>query len=183
MGSETSTLHLDDRTFRLFLHDVHHAYLLLRRAFLHFPPTVIFLRSRWNPCHSPAMTISTNHHTFNLIRQLLLLTLTSRLPSDQEEDNDMFELAKGPQPLAHLAPQAKFPSPFRRVPAPDASALPMPSTMPTKSPILSSRTYSSISSLYQSNLGRTRNWLIAAPLALDPLWPHLDPGRMSTLSV
>ena len=49
----------------------------------------------------------------------------------------MFELAKGPQPLAHLAPQAKFPSPFRRVPAPDASALPMPSTMPTKSPIRS----------------------------------------------
>ena len=85
---------------------------------------------RWNQCLSPAMMTSTNHRHLNLSRQLLLLL------ADQEEDNELFGLATG-QPLPRLVPQAKFSTPVRHVPAPDASDLPMPSTMPTKSPLRS----------------------------------------------
>ena len=34
-------MHLNSRSFRYFLHDVHHAYLLLHRALQTLPPTSI----------------------------------------------------------------------------------------------------------------------------------------------
>ena len=133
MGSETSTPQLDARAFRLFLHDVHHAYLLLHRAFLQLPPKNIpTLEPMPLPCHED----------LNQPPHLQPFTATSPphsdidIPSDQEEGNDLFELATD-QPLPHLAPQAKFPSPVRHVPEPDASDLPMLLTMPTKSPVRS----------------------------------------------
>ena len=36
-----SVMHLNSRSFRYFLHDVHHAYLLLHRALQTLPPTAI----------------------------------------------------------------------------------------------------------------------------------------------
>ena len=52
MASDSSAPRLDDRTFRLFLQDVHHAYLLLHRAFLQLPPALIpDLEPMPHPCH------------------------------------------------------------------------------------------------------------------------------------
>ena len=52
MASDSSNPRLDERTFRLFLRDLHHAYLLLHRAFLQLPPTMIpDLEPMPHPCH------------------------------------------------------------------------------------------------------------------------------------
>ena len=128
-------MQLDDRTFRLFRHDVHHAYLLLHQAFLQLPPIqLLTLEPMPLPCHEdlnqPPPLEPYTASTPPLQSEI-------EVPSDhEEEDNKIFMLATDQQ-LPHLAPQAKFPSPVRHVPAPDATELPMPSTIPSKSPLRS----------------------------------------------
>ena len=99
MGSESSTPQLDDCTFRLFLHDAHHAYLLLHRAFLQIPPTLIpNLESMPHPCHD------------DLQQPPGLQPFETTSPNQPDIDH-LFRLATD-QSLPHLAPSAKFPSPF-----------------------------------------------------------------------
>ena len=57
-------------------------------------------------------------------------------PSDEEADNDLFNLVAD-QDLPHRAASAKVPPPVRHLAAPDASDLPLPSSGFSTSPIRS----------------------------------------------
>ena len=136
MGSETSTPRLDDRTFRHFLRDVHHAYLLLHRALQQIPPTMIpILEPMPLPCLDD----------LNQPEPLIPVTIPSpdpsptasdiRVPSNNEdEDNVMFRMVAD-QDLPHRAASAKVPPPVRHLMAPAPSDLPLPSSGLSKSPL------------------------------------------------
>ena len=135
MGSETSTPRLDDRTFRHFLHDVHHTYLLLHRAFQQIPPAMI---PNLEPMPLPCLD------ELNQPEPLIPVTIPSpdlsptaselRVPSDnEEEDNELFRTVAD-QDLPHRAASTKVPPPVRHLMAPAPSDLPLPSTGLSKSP-------------------------------------------------
>ena len=135
MGSESSTpflrMQLDDRTFRLFPHDVHHAYLLLHRAFLQLPPTIFpTLEPMPLPCH---MMISTNHHPLNLIRHLLLPSPKSK--SHRTKKKRTTKCLCSPRTNSSHILLLRPSSPVQFVMYLDR--MPPTSTMPFKSPIWS----------------------------------------------
>lgn len=136
MGSEFTvpedrppTPRLNDCTFAAFLHDVHHAYLLLHRALKSIPPTVI---PDLEPMPGPCLD------DMDQPDPLRPVTISSPVPSptDEEAENDMFNLVAG-QDLPHRVASAKVPPPVRHLAAPDPSDLPLASTGLSKSPIRS----------------------------------------------
>ena len=105
MGSEFTTPieptlspRLNNGTFRAFVHDTHHAYLLLHRAFQSIPPTVI-------PNMVPASP--TGHGDLDqpdYLRPAFLPDARDILPSptDEDEENEIFKTVTG-QDLYHIA--------------------------------------------------------------------------------
>lgn len=136
MGSETSTPRLDDRTFRHCLHDVHHAYLLLHRAFQQIPPTTI---PNLEPMPVPCLD------DLNQPEPLMPVTIPSpdpsptdiRVPSDNEEDDNELFRTVADQDLPYRAASAKVPPLVRHLMAPAPDAVPLPSTGLSKSPLRS----------------------------------------------
>ena len=94
---------LNDGTFRAFLHDTHHAYLLLHRAFQGIPPTVI-----------PDMVPTPHPGPEELDQPDYLRPTSSPVPSptDEDEENEIFKLATGQEPPHRMA-TAKVPPPVR----------------------------------------------------------------------
>ena len=118
---------LNDGTFPAFLHDTHHAYLLLHRAFQSIPPTVI-----------PDM-VPTPHPGPEELDQPDYLRPTSSpvpFPTDEDEENEIFKLATS-QDLPHRMATAKVPPPVRHFAAPDAVDVPIPNSTLSKSPLRS----------------------------------------------
>ena len=115
---------LNDGTFRAFLHDVHHAYLLLHRAFRLIPPTVI-----------PDLVPMPHPGLEELDQPDALQPTSSPVPSptDEEAENEMFRLATD-QELPHRMATAKVPPPVRHLAAPDARDVPIPPSTRSKSP-------------------------------------------------
>ena len=113
---------LNDGTFAAFLHDVHHADLLLHRALKSIAPTVI-------PDLEPMPD------EMDQPDPLRPVTISSPVPSptDEEAENDMFNLVAD-KDLPHRVASAKVPPPVRHLAAPDASDLPLPSSSLSKSP-------------------------------------------------
>ena len=130
MGSESSTpfprMQLDARTFRLFLHDVHHAYLLLHRACLQLPPTVFpTLEPMPLPCH------------VNLSQQLLPLNPTSRSPRTKKKRTTKCLFSPRTNSFHILLHRPSSPVQFVMYLHRTPRELPMPSAMPSKSPLRS----------------------------------------------
>ena len=90
---------LNDGTFTSFLHDVHHAYLLLHRAFQSIPPTVI---PDLGPMPHPGLEEPDQPDP--------LRPTSSPVPSptDEDNENEMFNLATG-QDLPHRVAWPKSP--------------------------------------------------------------------------
>lgn len=134
-------LHLNSRQYRLFLHDVHHAYLLLHRALRTIPPTMI---PDLEPMPHPSQGIPDQH-----------AALLPDGPLDQAHDDDSpvpspspVEVQESPtdelfnavmaQPtdeemsedLPDEQPPTIVPNPVRHVSAPDPAELPLPKTQP-----------------------------------------------------
>ena len=127
MASDCSMPRLGDRTFRLLLHDLHHAYLLLHRAFLQLPPTLIpDLEPMPHPCHEDL------HQPAGLqpYDSAPPDSADIEIPSDTETDKELFQIATD-KPLPHRAPRAKFPSPVWHLPAPEEGHIPLPSSLQT----------------------------------------------------
>ena len=115
MVSDSSTPRLDDRTFRLFLHDLHHACLLLHRAFLQLPPTMI--PDLEEPMPHPSHEDLHQPPGFQPYDRQQPDNIDIDIPTDTEAEEELFQLAAD-QPLPHRAPTVKFPSPVRHLPAP-----------------------------------------------------------------
>ena len=127
MASDSPTPRLDDRTFRLFLNDLHHAYLLLHRAFLQLPPARISnLEPMPHPCHEDL------HQPAGLqpYDPAPPDSVDIKIPTDTEAEEELFQIATD-QPLPHRAPSANFPSPVRHLPAPEEDHIPLPSNLQT----------------------------------------------------
>ena len=139
------TSRVDDYTFQAFLHDVHHAYLLLHRAFQIIPPTIV-----------PDLELMPRPglEELNQPEHMAPLTLSSPAPSPtasevralsaekEEEDNEIFRLVAD-QDLPHRVATAKVPPPVRRVSAPDLPAPGLsqpPPSAPPKAPRRRTRT-------------------------------------------
>ena len=129
MASDSSTPRLDDRTFRLFLHDLHHAYLLLHRAFLQLPPTLI---PNLEPM-PPSLKCHEDLHQpagFQPYDPAPPDNADIEIPTDTDAEGELFQIAAD-QPLPHRAPSAKFPSPVRHLPAPEEDHIPLPPNLQT----------------------------------------------------
>ena len=121
---------MNDGTFRAFVHDTHHAYLLLHRAFQSIPPTVI-------PDMVPAPPPGPGE-----LDQPDYLRPTSSwsepVPSmDEDEENDLFKAVTG-HDLSHRMANAELPQPVRHLAAPDADDVPIPHSALSKSPLRAS---------------------------------------------
>ena len=126
MASGSSTPRLDDRTFRLFLHDLHHAFLLLHRAFLQLPPTLI-------PDLEPLPHDLHQLAGFQPCDPQQPDNVDIEISTDTDAEEERFQLAAD-QPLPHHAPRAKFPSPVRHLPAPEEGHIPLPWNLQTRTP-------------------------------------------------
>ena len=131
MGSEFTTPadrtlspRLNDGTFRAFVHDTHHAYLLLHRAFQSIPPTVI-------PDIVPASP--TGHGDLDQ-PDYLRPTHSPLLSMDEDEENEVFKTLTD-QDLPHRMANSKLPQPVRHFAAPDAMDVPIPNSAMSKSPL------------------------------------------------
>ena len=131
MGSEFTTPadrtlspRLNDGTFRAFVHDTHHAYLLLHRAFQSIPPTVI-------PDIVPASP--TGHGDLDQ-PDYLRLAHSPLLSMDEDEENDVFKTLTD-QDLPHRMANSKLPQPVGRCVAPEAMDVPIPNSAMSKSPL------------------------------------------------
>ena len=134
MGSEFTTPaertlspRLNNGTFRAFVHDTHHAYLLLHQAFQSIPPTVI-------PDMVPAPPPGPGE-----LDQPDYLRPTSSwsepVPSmDEDEENEIFKVVTG-HDLPHRMANAKVPPPVRHFAAPEAEDVPIPNSTLSKSPL------------------------------------------------
>ena len=131
------TSRVDDYTFQAFLHDVHHAYLLLHRALQSIPPTMV---PDLEPMPGPCLDEMNQHDPLRPVTISSPVPSPSasevRAPTDEEEENYMFNLVAD-QDLPHRVASAKVPPPVRHLEAPAPSDLPLPSTGLSKSPIRS----------------------------------------------
>ena len=118
---------LNDGAFRAFLHDAHHAYLLLHRAFQHIPPTII-------PDLVP-MPLSGQGES-EQPEPLRPIPSPVPSPTDEDEENEIFRMATD-QDLPHRVARAKVPPPIRHFAAPDAMDVPIPLATVSKPPFRS----------------------------------------------
>ena len=123
---------LNNGTFRAFVHDTHHAYLLLHRAFHSLPPTVI-------PNIVPASP--SGHGELDqpdYLRPASLPDARDILPSpspmNEDDENELFKTTTG-QDLPHRMANANLPPPVRHCPAPAAWEVPIPNSALSKSPL------------------------------------------------
>ena len=123
---------LNDGTFRAFIHDTHHAYLLLHRAFQGLPPTVI-------PNIVPASPLGHGApDQQDHLRPASLPDARDMVPSPSSfiEDDDE-ELV--PTTMGHDLPPRKvhcpLPQPVRHRTAPAAEEVPIPKSTLSKSPL------------------------------------------------
>ena len=120
MGSEFTTPadrtlspRLNNGTFRAFVHDTHHAYLLLHRAFQSIPPTVIL---------NMVPAFPSGHGELDqpdYLRPTSLPDVHDILPSptDEDDENEIFKVVTG-QHLPHRMATANLPPPVRHFAAP-----------------------------------------------------------------
>ena len=114
---------LNDGTFRAFIHDVHHAYLLLHRAFQGLPPTVIPNIVPASPLGHSALDQSDH------LRPASLPDAQDIVPSPSPPmDDDDVELV--PTTLGYDLP----PYPVRHRTAPAEEEVPIPKSALSKSP-------------------------------------------------
>ena len=131
MDSELSP-RLNNGTFRAFVHDAHHAYLLLHRAFQSLPPTVI-------PNIVPASP--PGHEELDqpdYLRPASLPDARDIVPSpssmNEDEENDLYKQVTG-QDKPHHTTKVNLPPPVRHCRAPDAGDVPLPHPALPKSPL------------------------------------------------
>ena len=123
---------LNNGTFRAFVHDTHHAYLLLHRAFQSLPPTVI-------PNIVPASP--PGHEELDqpdYLRPASLPDARDIVPSpssmNEDEEKDLYKTVTG-QDQPHHKTKVNLPPPVRHCQAPDAGDVPIPHSALSKSPL------------------------------------------------
>ena len=123
---------LNNGTFRAFVHDTHHAYLLLHRAFQSLPPTVI-------PNIVPASP--PGHGELDqpdYLRPASLPDARDILPSpssmNEDDEKELFKTTTDQNPPPRMA-KTNLPPPVRHCPAPAAWEVPIPNSALSKSPL------------------------------------------------
>ena len=123
---------LNNGTFRAFVHDTHHAYLLLHRAFQSLPPTVI-------PNIVPASP--TGHGELDQPDYLRPASLPdaqdivpSPSPLNEAEEHEPVPTTPGHDLPPHIT-RANLPPPVRHCQAPAAWEVPIPDSALSKSPL------------------------------------------------
>ena len=123
---------LNDGTFRAFIHDTHHAYLLLHRAFQSLPPTVI-------PNIVPASPLGHGElDQQDYLRPASLPDARDMVPSpssfiaDDGEEPDPTTMGQDIPPRKVHCP---LPQPVRHCTAPAAEEVPIPNSTLSKSPL------------------------------------------------
>ena len=122
---------LNDGTFRAFIHDTHHAYLLLHRAFQSLPPTVI-------PNIVPASPLGPGElDQPDYLRPASLPDARDMVPSPssliEDDDKELFPTTAG-QDLPPRKVKGPLPQPVRHCKAPAAWEVPIPNSTLSKSP-------------------------------------------------
>ena len=122
---------LNNGTFRAFVHDTHHAYLLLHRAFQSLPPTVI-------PNIVPASP--SGHGELDqpdYLRPASLPDARDIVPSpssmNEDVEKELFKTTTGPDPTPRMA-DTNLPPPVRHCSA-AAWEVPIPNSALSKSPL------------------------------------------------
>ena len=132
-------MHLNSRQFRCFLHDVHHAYLLLHRAMQTIPPTMI---PNLEPMPHPSEGVPDQHAALQPDGPLAAapdIDSSEYQPSLGEAPDsptEAFFQAVIRQPLDVAASDSesaqpghvRVPAPFHHVEAPDPGDIPLPSS-------------------------------------------------------
>ena len=130
-------MHLHSRQYRCFLHDVHHAYLLLHRAMRTIPPTMI---PNLEPMPHPSEGVRDQHDALQPDGPLAVAPgidspeYQPSLGEATDSPTEAFFQAVIRQPLdvaasgSDSAPpgHARVPAPFHHVEAPDPAEIPFP---------------------------------------------------------
>ena len=128
---------LNNGTFRAFVHDTHHAYLLLHRAFQSLPPTVIPNIVPASPPGHEGLDQPDCLRPTSLPDARDLLPLPTPTPTQEDDENELFLTTPGPDPPHHMT-NANIPHPIRHCKAPATWEVPIPNSALSKSPLRAS---------------------------------------------
>ena len=118
---------LNNGTFRAFVHDTHHAYLLLHRAFHSLPPTVIPNIVPASPPGHEELDQPDYLRPTSLPDARDILPLPSPTPTHEDDENELLKTTPGPD-LPHCMANANLPQPVRHCKAPATWEVPIPNS-------------------------------------------------------